>query len=106
MNIIIIFATCSAIGLSICIYVAISLYRQHKNKNRLHPVNTLSYKGYTGSVAFSETDNIFFGKIEGIDSLITFKGESVSELKRSFHQAVDEYIACNKAAHVLGHTNA
>lgn len=103
MGLIIIFCICGAVSFGASIYLIV---RNKQNKNRPHPVNTLSYKGYTGSVAFSETDNIFFGKIEGIDSLITFKGESVSELKRSFHQAVDEYIACNKAAHVLGHTNA
>ena len=30
-------------------------------------MNTLKYKGFIGSVDFSEEDNIFFGKIEGID---------------------------------------
>lgn len=29
-------------------------------------MNTMTYKGYLGSVAFSEKDNVFFGKIEGI----------------------------------------
>ena len=29
-------------------------------------MNTLTYKGYIGSVSFSEKDNVFFGKIEGI----------------------------------------
>ena len=28
-------------------------------------MNTMTYKGYLGSVAFSEKDNVFFGKIEG-----------------------------------------
>ena len=28
-------------------------------------MNTLTYKGYIGSVSFSEKDNVFFGKIEG-----------------------------------------
>ena len=29
-------------------------------------MNTLTYKGYIGSVSFSEKDNVFFGKIEGV----------------------------------------
>lgn len=40
-------------------------------------MNTLNYKGYIGSVAFSEKDNVFFGKIEGINGLVNFEGESV-----------------------------
>lgn len=55
-------------------------------------MNTLKYKGYIGSVAFSEKDNVFFGKIEGIDGLVNFEGESVKELTDAFHQAVEDYI--------------
>ena len=33
-------------------------------------MNTLKYKGFIGSVAFSEKDNLFFGKIEGRQSTI------------------------------------
>jgi len=56
-------------------------------------MNTLSYKGYIGSVAFSEKDNLFFGKIEGINGLVNFEGESVKELTEAFHEAVDDYLA-------------
>ncbi len=56
-------------------------------------MNTLKYKGYIGSVAFSEEDNVFFGKIEGINDLVNFEGESVSELKSAFHAAVNDYVA-------------
>lgn len=56
-------------------------------------MNTLKYKGYIGSVAFSETDNVFFGKIEGIDGLVNFEGESVTELTEAFREAVDDYVA-------------
>lgn len=56
-------------------------------------LNTLKYKGLVGSVAFSEEDNVFFGKIEGIDGLVNFEGSSVEELKSAFHEAVDDYLA-------------
>jgi predicted HicB family RNase H-like nuclease len=55
--------------------------------------NTLRYKGYTGTVAFSEADQVFFGKVEGIDGLVNFEGSSVQELTTSFHEAVDDYLA-------------
>jgi len=56
-------------------------------------MNTLSYKGFLGTVSFSEKDAVFFGKIEGIDGLVNFEGESVQELTIAFHEAVDDYIA-------------
>ncbi len=56
-------------------------------------MNTMTYKGYLGSVAFSEKDNVFFGKIEGINGLVNFEGESVQELTNAFHKAVDDYLA-------------
>ena len=56
-------------------------------------MNTLTYKGFTGSVNFSEKDNVFFGKIEGINGLVNFEGESVKELTSAFHEAVDDYLA-------------
>ena len=56
-------------------------------------MNTISYKGYLGTVNFSEKDACFYGKIEGIDGLVNFEGESVSELTQAFHEAVDDYLA-------------
>lgn len=56
-------------------------------------MNTLKYKDFIGSVAFSEADRVFFGKIEGIDGLVNFEGESVAELTNAFHEAVDDYLA-------------
>ncbi len=55
-------------------------------------MNTLSYKGYLGSVYFSQKDNIFFGKIEGVNALVNFEGESVKELTNAFHEAVEDYL--------------
>ena len=66
-------------------------------------MNTLKYKGFLGSVAFSEADGVFFGKIEGIDGLVNFEGESVSELTEAFHEAVDEYIAYCKEEGIEPH---
>lgn len=54
--------------------------------------NVLEYKGYTGTVEFSAEDNILFGKVIGIDGLISYEGESVSSLKEDFEAAVDDYL--------------
>lgn len=55
-------------------------------------MNTLKYKGYVGSVAYSEADQVFFGKIEGIDGLVNYEGQSVGELTDAFQEAVDDYL--------------
>lgn len=54
--------------------------------------NMMNYKGYYGTVEFSDTDNILFGKVVGIRGLISYEGNSVQSLKEDFEGAVDEYI--------------
>ena len=56
-------------------------------------MNTMTYKGYLGSVNYSEKDQVIFGKVEGINGLVNFEGESVKELTEAFHEAVDDYLA-------------
>ena len=58
--------------------------------------NTMEYLGYVGSVEFSEADQLLFGKVQGIRSLISYEGTTVSELIEDFHGAVDDYLTfCN-----------
>jgi predicted HicB family RNase H-like nuclease len=54
--------------------------------------DVISYKEYLGSVHFSAEDEIFYGKIEGIDDLIVFEGDTVEDLKQAFQDAVEDYI--------------
>jgi predicted HicB family RNase H-like nuclease len=54
--------------------------------------NTLEYKNYHSKIEFSANDRIFFGTIIGISDLVTFEGESVSEIEKAFHEAVDDYL--------------
>lgn len=54
--------------------------------------NTMEYKGYVGSVEFSESDGVFFGKVQGIRSLISYEGTTAKELLDDFHGAVDDYL--------------
>ena len=58
--------------------------------------NTMEYKGYVGSIAFSEEDGLFYGRITGIRSMISYEGATVTELIEDFHRAVEDYLAlCN-----------
>lgn len=59
--------------------------------------NTIQYKGYLGSVEFSEEDSLFYGKVMGIRSLISYEGETAKELLDDFHGAVDDYLETCKA---------
>ena len=52
----------------------------------------MEYKGYRGSVEFSEEDGLFFGKIQGIRSLISYEGTDAAALMQDFHTAVDDYL--------------
>lgn len=54
--------------------------------------NTMEYKGYIGSVEFSEADGVFFGKVQGIRSLVSYEGTNANELVEDFHGAVDDYL--------------
>lgn len=54
--------------------------------------NTIQYKGYVGSVEFSEEDGVFYGKVLGIRSLISYEGENAKDLLTDFHEAVDAYL--------------
>ena len=58
--------------------------------------NTMEYKGYIGSVEFSEEDCILYGKVMGIHSLISYEGETAKELLEDFHGAVDDYLTLCK----------
>ncbi|WP_330655455.1 type II toxin-antitoxin system HicB family antitoxin [Butyricicoccus intestinisimiae] len=54
--------------------------------------NTIQYKGYVGSVEFSEENGVFYGKVMGIRSLISYEGENAKELLDDFHGAIDDYL--------------
>ena len=53
----------------------------------------LEYKNYYAEVYFSGEDEIFHGKVIGINDLVNFEGSTVKELKNAFREAVDDYLA-------------
>ena len=59
--------------------------------------DVLEYKGYYASVLFSAEDEVFHGKLLGIEDLVNFEGTSVKEIKKAFREAVDDYLeTCKK----------
>ncbi len=54
--------------------------------------DVLTYKEFIGSVHFSTDDRVFYGKIEGINDLVTFEGTTVDELESAFKSMVDEHV--------------
>jgi len=58
----------------------------------------LQYKSYYASVHFSCADEAFYGKTPGINDLLSFEGSSVRESKKSFREALEDYLATCKQA--------
>jgi predicted HicB family RNase H-like nuclease len=50
------------------------------------------YKDFYGTVHYSADDELFYGRLEGINDSITFEGTTVKELKSAFEEAVDDYL--------------
>jgi len=52
----------------------------------------MEYKGYYSNPRYSAEDDIFWGKLEGIEDSISFEGTTVDCLKSSFIEAVEDYL--------------
>ena len=56
----------------------------------------LEYKGYFGSLEYSDEDDVFHGRLEFIRDLVTYEGGDAKGLKAAFQEAVDDYLALCK----------
>ena len=54
--------------------------------------DVMKYDDFIASVHYSSEDEIFYGKVEGINDLVTFEGNNTKELKESFYEAVVDYV--------------
>ena len=52
----------------------------------------MSYKGYYGSVHYSDDDQVFHGKLEFIRNLVSYEGTDVKALRAAFEEAVVDYL--------------
>ena len=55
-------------------------------------MNGMIYKGYAARIDYDGDDEIFAGRLAGINDVIGFHAETVADLKVAFHEAVDDYI--------------
>lgn len=62
--------------------------------------NTVEYKGYTGSVEYSDEDGTFFGKVQFVRALIAYEGSNAEELRQDFHDGVDDYLSMCKEKNI------
>ena len=51
------------------------------------------YKGYTGVLEVDVDDGVLHGTVSGIRDVIHFEGTTVAEVKASFRQLIDAYLA-------------
>lgn len=56
------------------------------NNDKLH------YRGFTGSIEYSEDDGVYHGKILDIKDLVTYEADSISELNSEFISTIDDYV--------------
>ena len=54
--------------------------------------NILRYKENYADIHFSADDEVFYGQIIGISDLVNFESDSVKGLKKSFKEAVEDYL--------------
>ena len=56
-------------------------------------MKNLEYQGYTGSIEYSKEDGLLYGKVLGIQGLISYEGTTGKELEADFITAIDSYLA-------------
>jgi predicted HicB family RNase H-like nuclease len=52
----------------------------------------IEYKGYFGKVEFDDEANIFYGEVINLRDAVTFQGETVQNLRKAFHESIDDYL--------------
>ncbi len=65
-------------------------------------MDNLKYKGYVGSIEYSEEDDCLYGKVLGLNKvLISYEGNTIQELKQDFIAGIDQYIESSKEAGII-----
>lgn len=61
------------------------------------PLNRFDYKGYYTLIDFDAEDKVLYGKIENSNGdLVLFESDSVKEIEKEFHDAVDDWLEFRK----------
>ena len=57
----------------------------------------LEYRGYLGSIKYSDNDELFHGRLAFIRDRVSYEGSDAKGLKHAFEEAVDDYLAFGSA---------
>jgi predicted HicB family RNase H-like nuclease len=52
----------------------------------------MTYKNYTARVEYDNRDDVFVGRVLGLQSILSFEGNSVEALKSAFEEAINDYL--------------
>ena len=55
-------------------------------------MSSMTYKSYTARVEYDDRDDVFVGRVLGLQSILSFEGNSVEALKTAFDEAVNDYL--------------
>lgn len=55
-------------------------------------MKTMTYRGYTAEIVYSDEDECFVGDVIDIDDIICFHGDTDEELRVAFEGVVDLYL--------------
>jgi len=52
----------------------------------------LTYKGFIAEVDYDDNAEVFFGTVINVQTVMSFRGASVAELKASFEDVIETYL--------------
>ena len=55
-------------------------------------MNSMMHKGYEAMVVYDEDAELLHGEVINLRDVVTFQGQSVTELKQAFVDSVDDYL--------------
>ena len=56
-------------------------------------MKTMTYRGYTAEIIYSDEDGFFVGHVVGIgDDIVSFHGDTDAELQDAFEGVLDHYL--------------
>lgn len=60
-------------------------------------MRSMEYKGFTGSIGFSQTDDVFFGKVNNVRDMVSYEAKELDDLEHSFREAIDDWLQVKEA---------
>ena len=56
-------------------------------------MSTMTYQGYAAKIEYSDEDKCLVGRIAGIQDVIGFHADNVTDLRLAFEDAVEDYLS-------------